>query len=124
MKSAPFVRHVPRTVEEATTMLAEFGPQDGRVLAGGQSLVPIMAFRMARPPHLVDINGIAPLGQMSRTGDTLSIAGPLPFGITASAAGRWADGTAARDGGAPHRALSDPHPRYILRQRGARRSIL
>ena len=73
MKSAPFVRHVPRTVEEATAMLAELGPQDGRVLAGGQSLVPIMAFRMARPPHLVDINGIAPLGQMSRTGDTLSI---------------------------------------------------
>ena len=71
MKSAPFVRHVPRTVEEATAMLAEFGPQDGRVLAGGQSLVPIMAFRMARPAHLVDINGIAPLGQMSRTGDTL-----------------------------------------------------
>src|SRR5262245_20170373 len=73
MKTAPFVRHVPRTVEEAVTMLAEFGPQDGRVLAGGQSLVPIMAFRMARPAHLVDINGIAGLAQLTRTGDTLTI---------------------------------------------------
>jgi carbon-monoxide dehydrogenase medium subunit len=73
MKTAPFVRHVPRTVEEAVAMLAEFGPQDGRVLAGGQSLVPIMAFRMARPAHLVDINGIAALAQLTRTGDTLSI---------------------------------------------------
>ena len=54
-------------------MLAEFGPQDGRVLAGGQSLVPIMAFRMARPAHLVDINGIAELARHSRDGEILSI---------------------------------------------------
>ena len=73
MKSAPFVRHVPRTVAEATAMLAEFGPKDGRVLAGGQSLVPIMAFRMARPAHLVDINGVAELARLSQVDDTLSI---------------------------------------------------
>jgi len=54
-------------------MLAEFGPQDGRVLAGGQSLMPIMAFRMARPAHLVDINGIVSLAKLSRIGDTLAI---------------------------------------------------
>ena len=63
MKSVPFVRHAPRTVAEAAAMLAEFGPKDGRVLAGGQSLVPIMAFRMARPAHLVDINGVAELAR-------------------------------------------------------------
>jgi carbon-monoxide dehydrogenase medium subunit len=73
MKSASFVRHVARTVTEATDMLAEFGPQEGRVLAGGQSLVPIMAFRMARPEHLIDINGVSELAQVSRVGDTLSI---------------------------------------------------
>lgn len=73
MKSAPFVRHVPRTVVETTDMLAEFGPQDGRILAGGQSLVPIMAFRMARPAHLVDINGVAELAQVSRIDNILSI---------------------------------------------------
>ena len=54
-------------------MLAEFGPQDGRVLAGGQSLVPIMAFRMARPAHLVDINGINELARVLRVDDSLSI---------------------------------------------------
>src|SRR3954469_18997849 len=64
MKSAPFVRHVPKTVDEAVGMLAEFGPQDGRVLAGGQSLVPIMAFRLARPAHLVDINHVAGLDRL------------------------------------------------------------
>jgi aerobic carbon-monoxide dehydrogenase medium subunit len=73
MKSAPFVRHVPRTIAQATAMLAEFGPKDGRVLAGGQSLVPIMAFRMARPAHLVDINGVADFGRVSQIGDALSI---------------------------------------------------
>jgi aerobic carbon-monoxide dehydrogenase medium subunit len=73
MKSVPFVRHAPRTVAEATAMLAEFGPQDGRVLAGGQSLVPIMALRMARPAHLIDINGVAELARVSQASDTLSI---------------------------------------------------
>ena len=73
MKSVPFVRHVPRTVAEAAAMLAEFGPKDGRVLAGGQSLVPIMAFRMARPAHLVDINNVPELARLSQADDTLSI---------------------------------------------------
>src|SRR5436190_1884291 len=73
MKPAPFVRHVPRTVDEAIAMLAEFGPQDGRVLAGGQSLVPIMAFRLARPAHLIDINGVAELARHPSDGHTLSI---------------------------------------------------
>src|SRR6202521_81342 len=75
MKSVPFVRHVPKTVAEATAMLAEFGPKDGRVLAGGQSLVPIMAFRLARPAHLVDINGIEALGRLGVDGGKLCIGG-------------------------------------------------
>jgi carbon-monoxide dehydrogenase medium subunit len=41
--------------------LAELAPRDGRVLAGGQSLVPIMAFRLARPAHLIDINAVTGL---------------------------------------------------------------
>lgn len=64
MKPAPFVRHTPRTLDEALAILAEVAPQDGRVLAGGQSLVPIMAFRMARPAHLVDINEVAGLDKL------------------------------------------------------------
>jgi carbon-monoxide dehydrogenase medium subunit len=65
MKPAPFVRHVPETLDAALKTLAEVAPQDGRVLAGGQSLVPIMAFRMARPAHLVDINAVKGLDKLS-----------------------------------------------------------
>jgi carbon-monoxide dehydrogenase medium subunit len=65
MKPASFVRHVPRTIEEALAILADVAPKDGRILAGGQSLVPIMAFRMARPAHLVDINEVAGLDKLA-----------------------------------------------------------
>ncbi len=73
MKPAPFVRHVPRTLDEALAVLAKVAPQDGRVLAGGQSLVPIMAFRLAKPAHLVDINNVAGLGRIADDGKVLSI---------------------------------------------------
>jgi carbon-monoxide dehydrogenase medium subunit len=61
VKPAPFRYHAPTTIEAAVAMLAAVAPEDGRILAGGQSLVPIMAFRLTRPTHLVDINGIAAL---------------------------------------------------------------
>jgi aerobic carbon-monoxide dehydrogenase medium subunit len=73
MKPAPFTRHVPRTVAEAVEILSRVAPQDGRVLAGGQSLVPIMAFRLARPAHLVDINEVEGLDKIASDGKTLSI---------------------------------------------------
>jgi carbon-monoxide dehydrogenase medium subunit len=65
MKPAAFRYHAPKTVAEAVARLAEVAPEDGRVLAGGQSLVPTMAFRLARPGHLVDINGIAELDRLA-----------------------------------------------------------
>lgn len=64
MKPAPFVYHAPKTVEEAIAMLATVAPQDGRILAGGQSLVPAMALRLALPAHLVDINGVKSLERL------------------------------------------------------------
>jgi aerobic carbon-monoxide dehydrogenase medium subunit len=73
MKPAPFMRHVPTTVEQAIDALAEFAPLDGRILAGGQSLVPIMAFRMARPTHLIDINDVEGLDRLALDGNTLAI---------------------------------------------------
>jgi aerobic carbon-monoxide dehydrogenase medium subunit len=73
MKPAPFVRHVPRTLDEALKILAHVAPEDGRVLAGGQSLVPIMAFRLAKPAHLVDINEVAGLDRLVSDGKALSI---------------------------------------------------
>jgi carbon-monoxide dehydrogenase medium subunit len=73
MKPASFHYHAPKTIAEAVATLAEVAPDDGRVLAGGQSLVPIMAFRLARPAHLVDINGVAELGRVATVGDKLTI---------------------------------------------------
>jgi aerobic carbon-monoxide dehydrogenase medium subunit len=74
VKPAPFVYHAPKTVGEAVAKLAELAPADGRVLAGGQSLVPMMAFRMARPAHLIDINSVVGLNRLAVDGSALSIA--------------------------------------------------
>ena len=68
MKPAPFIRHVPKTLDEALKILAEVAAEDGRVLAGGQSLVPIMAFRLAKPAHLVDINEVEGLDRIASDG--------------------------------------------------------
>lgn len=73
MKPAAFRYHAPKTVDEAVAMLAELAPQDGRILAGGQSLVPTMAFRLARPAHLVDINGVETLNRLAVEGGKLVI---------------------------------------------------
>jgi carbon-monoxide dehydrogenase medium subunit len=61
VKPAPFVHHAPRTVDEAVAVLARVG-HDGKVLAGGQSLVPLLNMRLASPAHLVDVNGVEGLG--------------------------------------------------------------
>lgn len=60
MKPAPFDYVVPRTVSEAVAALAEAG-DDAKVLAGGQSLMPLLNFRLARPTLLVDLNRVAEL---------------------------------------------------------------
>ena len=58
MKPAAFRYFAPPTLEAALDLLAEHG-DDGKILAGGQSLVPAMNFRLARPAVLIDINRIA-----------------------------------------------------------------
>jgi aerobic carbon-monoxide dehydrogenase medium subunit len=73
VKPAPFVYHAPKILEEAVAILAEVAPEDGRVLAGGQSLVPTMAFRLARPAHLVDINQVAGLDRLVTERGVLTI---------------------------------------------------
>jgi carbon-monoxide dehydrogenase medium subunit len=60
MKPSPFVYFAPQTLAEALELLASLDG-DGKVLAGGQSLVPILNMRLAAPGHLVDINRIAEL---------------------------------------------------------------
>jgi len=56
MKSAPFEHYEPTTIDEATSLLESL--DDPTILAGGQSLVPMLRFRLANPDVVVDINGI------------------------------------------------------------------
>lgn len=60
MKPAPFEYYAPKSVDEALTHLAEHG-NDAKVLAGGQSLIPMMNFRLVQPSVLIDINNISEL---------------------------------------------------------------
>src|SRR4051794_30256534 len=69
MKPAPFEYVAAHSVQEALAHLDD----DARVLAGGQSLVPLLNFRLARPAKLVDINGIAELGVIRRTDGVLKL---------------------------------------------------
>lgn len=68
MKPAPFEYHSPETLDQALSLLAETG-SDTKALAGGQSLVPAMNFRLARPAALVDLNRITPLSYIEKDGD-------------------------------------------------------
>lgn len=72
LKAARFQYHAPRTLPEALALMAAHGGE-GKVLAGGQSLVPTMAFRLARPAMLIDINGIAELDRCRVEDGTLRI---------------------------------------------------
>jgi CO/xanthine dehydrogenase FAD-binding subunit len=72
MKPAAFDYHRPTGAPEALRLLAELG-DDAKVLAGGQSLVPLMNFRLARPAHLVDLNRVAELSYLRLEQDTLRI---------------------------------------------------
>jgi carbon-monoxide dehydrogenase medium subunit len=64
VKPPPLAYSRPESVAAALTRLAELGP-DGKVLAGGQSLVPLLSMRLAAPCHLVDINRLAELSYIS-----------------------------------------------------------
>ena len=75
MKPAPFEYAAPETLEEALALLAEHG-DEAKVIAGGQSLVPLLALRLAAPTVLVDLNRVGGLSHLRLDGDTL-VAGAL-----------------------------------------------
>ena len=68
MKPAPFDYHAPETVDEALMLLAEHG-EEAKALAGGQSLIPVLNFRLARPAVLVDLNRIVALAGIAPAPD-------------------------------------------------------
>jgi len=67
-----FEYSAPGTIEEALATLAKVG-DEGRVLAGGQSLIPMMKLRLASPAHLVDINRLADLAYLRRENGYLAV---------------------------------------------------
>ncbi|MGH7553620.1 MAG: FAD binding domain-containing protein [Longimicrobiales bacterium] len=72
MKPAPFEYFAPETLEEALALLARYG-DDAKPLAGGQCLIPVLNFRLARPAVLIDLNRIASLAGIQATRDGLRI---------------------------------------------------
>lgn len=64
MKAATFEYHVPRSLEEAIALRSELG-DDSAILAGGQSLVPMLNLRLARPPHVIDLRAVEELGRLT-----------------------------------------------------------
>jgi CO/xanthine dehydrogenase FAD-binding subunit len=72
VKPPPFEYHDPRDTEETLALLAEHG-EEGKVLAGGQSLVPLLNFRLARPERLIDVNRIGELAYVRRKDGVLRI---------------------------------------------------
>jgi len=75
MLPAPFEYHAPNTMDEALGLLDELG-EDAKVLAGGQSLIPLLKLRFASPAHLVDINKIKDLDFLEERDGMLRV-GPL-----------------------------------------------
>lgn len=72
MKPAQFDYHRARDVSGAVRLLAELG-EDAKIIAGGQSLVAMMNFRLARPGHLIDVGGLNTLRYIRRESDGLHI---------------------------------------------------
>lgn len=71
MRPASFEYHRANDVQHALELLAEFA-DDARIIAGGQSLVPMMNFRLARPGHLIDVNRLA-LNTIEIDGDVMRV---------------------------------------------------
>src|SRR5215813_9912147 len=71
MKPAPLTYHDPRSIDDAVGLLATH--DNARVLAGGQSLMPMMNFRYAMPDHLIDLNKVGELAYLRCDGDTLKL---------------------------------------------------
>ena len=73
VKPPPFAYAAPATVDEAVRLLGENAGAEPRVLAGGQSLIPLMNFRLAKPGYLIDLRNVAGLSGIRRDGDVLAV---------------------------------------------------
>ncbi|MCX7309664.1 MAG: FAD binding domain-containing protein, partial [Afipia sp.] len=83
MKPAAFDYVRAESVQQAVQALAEAGG-DGKIIAGGQSLMPMMNFRLVKPSVLVDINRIPGLDRIERRGTRISVGALVRHRMTAS----------------------------------------
>ncbi len=108
MIPGPFAYHRPQSLAEAVALFAAH-PEDGRALAGGHSLIPMMKLRLATPEHLIDLGGIAALKGIRREGETWVIGATTTqaalIGHEALPAGLPIIGETARQ-------IADPQIRY------------
>ncbi len=72
MKPAAFTYFAPRGLDEVLSLLGQYGPE-AKPLAGGQSLVPLMNFRLAKPRYLIDLNRIPELAYIRREDGVLAV---------------------------------------------------
>src|SRR5712671_1972499 len=112
MKPVSFRYFAPRTVDDALDLLAAHG-EEGKILAGGQSLVPAMNFRLARPASLIDINRIDALDYVRGWGRVAHWRARPPRSFRGARWG-WCARCASAAGCAAHWASSDPLARDIL----------
>jgi carbon-monoxide dehydrogenase medium subunit len=80
MKAAPFAYHRPDAIDEAVGLLAEYG-DDAKVLAGGQSLVPMLAMRLTHFDNLIDISRITELVGIELSGNEIRIGAATPHAL-------------------------------------------
>jgi carbon-monoxide dehydrogenase medium subunit len=71
MKPGPFVYHDPANVADVVALLAQY--EDVKLLAGGQSLMPMLNMRFVVPDHVIDLNGVADMNGIDDSGDALAI---------------------------------------------------
>ena len=108
MIPAAFDYAAPTTLEEALSLLAQAG-DEGKILAGGQSLIPVMKLRLAAPEHLIDLGKIDELNGITEDGDALVIGAMTPHHVVAS------DPLVARHAGLIQKAsqtVADPQVRH------------
>ena len=110
MKPGPFVYHDPASVGDVVALLAQH--EDVKLLAGGQSLMPMLNMRFVVPDHVIDLNGVAGMNGVDDTGEALAIGAMTRQRELAGSEARR--GARAGDPGSAFlgRPLSDPQPRH------------
>ena len=120
MKPARFAYFAPPTLADAIGLLAEHGER-AKILAGGQSLVPLMNLRLVRPEVLVDLNRVTELAYVEPRGGVLRIGAMTRHDTVATSEAIIASAPLLSHAAGTDRLSIDPLSRHHGRQHGPRR---